>query len=141
MRALTCGSRDWTDGALILRELRALHAERGVEVVIHGAAPGADTFAGEAATALRVPVESFPADWDRHGRAAGPLRNQRMLDKGRPDLVLAFSEDLNSSRGTADMVARALAADGQVRLVSHQDARELPPVRERAGALLTPRAR
>lgn len=50
-----------------------------------------------------------------------------MLDEGKPDLVLAFSEDLNSSRGTADMVARARRARIRVLLVSHTGRKELAP--------------
>ena len=122
MRVLVCGSRDWTDAALILETLRGV-AE--VTVVIHGAAPGADTLAGEAARAMGIPVQAFPADWDRYGRAAGPIRNQRMLDEGHPDLVLAFHDDIASSRGTADMFRRALAAGVQVRLVSHRGIQDL----------------
>jgi hypothetical protein len=49
-------------------------------------------------------VEMKP-DWKRHGPAAGPMRNQRMLDWG-PDLVVAFA----GGKGTADMVRRARAA-------------------------------
>ena len=116
MRVLVCGSRDWTDAALILETLRGV-AE--VTVVIHGAATGADTLAGDAARTLGIHVLPFPADWERHGRAAGPIRNQQMLDEGKPVLVLAFSENLNSSRGTADMVARARLWGVEVRLVSH----------------------
>lgn len=120
MRLLICGSRSWTDYPLILSTLRELH---DVEVVIEGDAPGADTLAARAAREFRIPVLPFPADWDRHGRAAGPIRNQEMLDEGHPDLVLAFSEDLNSSRGTADMVAQARRAGVPVRLLSHSGVR------------------
>lgn len=142
MRLLICGSRAWTDGELILAELRKL---AGVAVVIEGEAPGADTLARQAAEQLGIPVLPFHADWDRYGRGAGPRRNQQMLDEGHPDLVVAFSEDVgriasdlysrrsdlpqearlppsfgfNSSRGTADMVARARRVGVPVRLVSH----------------------
>lgn len=51
--------------------------------------------------------KGFPADWKRYGKAAGPIRNQQMIDEGKPDLVLAFHENINESRGTKDMVARA----------------------------------
>lgn len=107
MRVLICGSRHWSNGNLILQVLRGLD---GVEVVIEGEAPGADTLARQAAEQLGIPVLPFPADWERRGGAAGPLRNQRMLDQGKPDLVLAFSEDLTRSRGTLDMCARARRA-------------------------------
>lgn len=50
------------------------------------------------------------ADWDGLGRKAGPIRNQRMLDEGKPDLVVAFPGD----KGTADMVRRARTASLEV---------------------------
>jgi hypothetical protein len=58
-----------------------------------------------------VRTEVFPADWVRHGRAAGPVRNTRMLNDGEPDLVIAFP----GGHGTADMVKQARAAGIEVR--------------------------
>jgi hypothetical protein len=52
-----------------------------------------------------IPSEIYHADWQL-GRKAGPIRNQRMLDEGRPELVIAFP----GGRGTSDMTARARAA-------------------------------
>jgi hypothetical protein len=51
----------------------------------------------------RVLHTAFVADWDANGKAAGPLRNQRMLEAFNPDMVLAFP----GGRGTADMVRKA----------------------------------
>lgn len=48
----------------------------------------------------------YNADWSLYGKAAGPIRNQRMIDKGKPDLVVAFP----GGRGTADLVQRAEVA-------------------------------
>lgn len=50
-----------------------------------------------------MPIESYPADWKRDGRGAGPIRNQRMIDEGKPHIVIAFP----GGKGTADMVMRA----------------------------------
>ena len=75
-------------------------------VVIHGAAAGADSLAGRYARRKHIRESKFPADWVRHGRSAGVIRNQRMLDEGEPDLVVAFP----GGRGTADMVRQAKAA-------------------------------
>jgi hypothetical protein len=72
-------------------------------VIIHGGARGADALADQWAVCNWLMPEVYPADWDKHGRAAGPLRNQRMLDEGKPDLVVAFS----GGSGTTDMVRRA----------------------------------
>lgn len=52
-------------------------------------------------------VEKYPADWEKYGKVAGPIRNQQMLDEGKPDVVYAFTDDLSNSRGTADMCRRA----------------------------------
>lgn len=94
-------------------------------VLIHGCARGADTLSE---TALRViyhqkatvkpEILRFPAQWYKYGRAAGPIRNQQMLDEGKPDLVLAFHSDLEHSKGTKDMVTRARKAGIEVRVIS-----------------------
>jgi len=115
VRVLVCGGRYWNDAEAIRRELVALGPS--VECVIHGGADGADTLAGRVAAELGIPVRVFRAEWDRYGRAAGPIRNTRMLDEGQPDLVLAFHADLSRSRGTADMVAKARARGIPVRVV------------------------
>ena len=58
--------------------------------IIQGGARGADAAAAEFAAQSGCYGEEFAAEWEKHGRAAGPIRNQRMLDDGRPDLVVAF---------------------------------------------------
>lgn len=70
--------------------------------IIHGAARGADTLAGEEALDLGFWVQRFPADWKRHGRGAGFKRNLEMLDRD-PDLVIAFGQ----GRGTNHTVSKA----------------------------------
>lgn len=107
MRVLVCGDRNWTDEDGIRRVLKGLIEPL---VVIHGGARGADSLAGKVAEELGHEVEVYPADWQRYGKAAGVLRNQQMLDEGKPDFVLAFHADLSRSKGTADMVRRAVAA-------------------------------
>jgi hypothetical protein len=106
MRVLVCGGRDFLDRDCLFVELDALRLSRGVTVIISGCARGADTLGLEWAKARGIEVARFPADWEKHRRAAGPIRNQQMLDEGRPDLVIAFP----GGRGTADMVGRATAA-------------------------------
>lgn len=104
MRLLVCGGRDLVDSPEVYAAL-ASYMLPGT-VVIHGGAPGADSIAGEFAKGLGLTVEVYPADWHKHGRAAGPIRNQRMINEAKPDLVLA----LPGGRGTADMVRRAKKA-------------------------------
>ncbi len=110
MRVLVCGSRtynnDWPLAAALdwLRKAPTL-------TVIHGAARGADRQFGDLAAIRGAEVLDYPADWDKHGKAAGFIRNQRMLDEGKPELVVAFiDKPLAESKGTADMVCRAKQA-------------------------------
>ena len=106
MRILVCGGRNYADEKRVLSALKSVQDKRGLDCVIQGGAPGADQLAGAAGESIGVPVEVFPADWKTHGRKAGPLRNQRMLEEGRPDGVIAFP----GGSGTKDMVRRARAA-------------------------------
>lgn len=103
-RVLVCGGRDWTKTAWVYGALDHLDATYGpFEIVIEGDAPGIDRMAGYWARKHRLDNLKFPADWQTHGRKAGPIRNAKMLDEGKPELVVAFA----GGRGTADMVARA----------------------------------
>lgn len=102
-RYLICGGRDFQDYALMEKALRSLILHPEDALVIHGAARGADTLAHRWAQCHGVPAQAFPADWDTHGKAAGPIRNRRMLDEGKPDVVIAFP----GGPGTANMVAQA----------------------------------
>lgn len=108
MRFLICGSRDWWDRGTILQWIK-LHVPPE-STVIHGDARGADRIAGQEAILLGHAVDVFPALWNAHGKSAGYIRNQQMLDEGRPDLVVYSHDDLEGSRGTKDMVSRAMKA-------------------------------
>jgi cytidylate kinase len=76
----------------------------------HGAAKGADTLAGEIAEEYGLKVIKFPARWDLYGRAAGPIRNTKMLREGKPKIIYAFYTDKNESKGTKDMVRQGRKA-------------------------------
>lgn len=118
MRVLICGSRTWDDPLPISWVIRALKGGSRPSVIISGGARGADTLAARSARRQGVELVEFPANWDTHGKAAGPIRNQQMLDEGRPDVVWAFTDDIVNSKGTADMVRRARKAGIPVYVVS-----------------------
>jgi hypothetical protein len=112
VRILVCGSRTYPVDFLLPAVLDAYRAGAGDLVIIDGGARGADTHAHDWAVRRGVRSDRWRADWDTHGKAAGPIRNQRMLDEGEPDLVLAFvDKPLAESKGTADMVHRARKAN------------------------------
>lgn len=106
MRVLVCGGRKYGNVTRVAQALEALAREHGALTVIEGGALGADRIARTWAYHSGHTVHTFQADWKKHGRAAGPIRNQKMLAAGKPDIVVAFP----GGSGTADMVSRARAA-------------------------------
>jgi hypothetical protein len=105
-RVLVCGGRDYADRRHVYDVLDVAHEANPIVLLIAGGANGADALAVDWAGKASVKTQVFPADWEKHGRSAGPLRNQQMLDEGKPHMVIAFP----GGRGTADMVKRADAA-------------------------------
>jgi len=123
MRVLVCGGRDYDDQAMLFGVLDMLAEQGPINAIIQGDCPtGADKLARMWAISRNEHYDRFPADWNAHGRAAGPIRNQRMLDEGRPTEVVSFP----GGRGTADMVRRAKAAGLPVREIPHRHERTDP---------------
>lgn len=79
----------------------------GAIMLVHGGARGADRWAGIWADKRGYRCEVVEADWKRHGRGAGPIRDQLMLDKYAPSHAVSFP----GGRGTADMVKRLREAE------------------------------
>lgn len=113
-RAIVCGGRYYNDRVGLFAALDMLHDMRPFTEIIHGAALGADSLAGEWARARNVKETAVPADWNRLGRAAGMRRNMKMLDL-EPDIVVAFP----GGKGTENM--RDLAEGAGVRVVRAGD--------------------
>lgn len=107
MKVLICGSRYYKNYDKILNIVKSLKDNFKNIVIIEGGASGADEFAKKVAIELHIDFKEYKADWKKYGRAAGPKRNQLMLDSENPDLVIAFHENLQSSKGTKDMINRA----------------------------------
>lgn len=117
MRVLVCGGRDFTDFIKLTNVLEGILNEVWEEddlipiTIIQGGAIGADFLAKVFATNtyghnMYIFHKEFKADWKKYGNAAGPIRNQQMLDEGKPDLVVAFK----GGNGTTDMINRAKKA-------------------------------
>lgn len=130
-RVLVTGSRNWVDPAPIYR---ALYFEKmaaggdGDLIVVHGDCPtGADAIAArwvERFYPEHTHAEAHPADWDHFGKAAGPMRNQKMVDLGA-DVCLAFP--LPGGKGTQDCMAKANLAGIPLRVFHGQLAPSEPP--------------
>ncbi len=100
-RILVCGGCFFNDKEFVFRHL-SLNVNKD-DIIINGGAHGADSLASEFAKLNGNKCFVFPALWNLYGLAAGPIRNQRMIDEGEPDFVIAFP----GRNGTADMVRRA----------------------------------
>lgn len=109
-RLLVTGSRDWTNKTLVEMALEdARHFLGEDTVLVHGGAVGADTICANVWSKWGLPVEKHPANWGKHGRAAGPIRNQEMVDLGA-DLCVGFVLPYPKGRGTRDCLKRASEA-------------------------------
>jgi hypothetical protein len=130
-RILVTGSRDWAARTVVRKALDDIGFQHGFDglIVVHGACRdrdgnllGADRWADEWADHnwdLGVRKERYPADWDRHGRHAGPVRNHHMVSLGA-DECLAFlgpctrrrcrepkPHDSHGAAGCADLAEKA----------------------------------
>ena len=122
MRILITGSREWWDTLPIVGALLgAVPSEADLRdvTVVHGGARGADELADRAARDLGFLVEEHPADWAKHGKAAGFIRNQEMVNAGA-DICLAFLKSGAANRGTKDCIGRAEAAGIPVRRIEDE---------------------
>jgi len=108
MRVLVCGGRDYSSYNKVKKVLSELRP--APTLIIHGGARGADNLADKWAFENGIEREVYKADWDKHDRRAGPIRNSQMLKEGKPDLVIAFPGGI----GTADMVNKSLRANVKV---------------------------
>lgn len=103
MRVIIAGSRDVTDYALLVQCVEASGFR--ISRVLCGGARGVDQLGYQYASYNGLELMFHLADWDKHGKAAGPIRNQEMADNA--DALIAIRKDM--SRGTTDMINRAKA--------------------------------
>lgn len=102
MKVIVCGSRHispWLWVARVKHELVKLKATE----VVSGCQRGGDQSGEMAAKQLGIPVKPFPADWDRYGYAAGPIRNKQMAKYANACIALP------GGNGTNDMIEQARA--------------------------------
>ena len=104
---IIAGIRHFSDNGYMEAQLERHALLNGYpDEVVSGTAKGADS-CGEAWARIHgIPVRRFPADWNTHGRSAGPIRNNQMAEYARNDGVLFLFWD-GKSAGSRSMLAAA----------------------------------
>lgn len=101
MKLIIAGSRTLTiryKNMLDIIDLHYIHPT-DIDEVVSGGAPGID-FSGEIfAEGYGISLKQFPADWETHGKAAGPIRNKQMAEYADALLLIWDGE----SRGSKNM--------------------------------------
>ena len=111
MKIAVIGGRDFDDYELMKKVLDEKLAE--IEIIVSGGAKGADSLAERYALEKKIDIIVFEADWKKHGRAAGPIRNKKIITEA--DLVVAFWD--GKSKGTKSSINLAKKAGVDVEVV------------------------
>lgn len=93
--------------------------EYEIDVLVHGGCTGVDKECDRLALSMGWRVVEVRANWRKYGRAAGPMRNRKMIDEYEPELVLAFP--IESSRGTRDCIEYAKKKGVPTRVIELKD--------------------
>jgi hypothetical protein len=104
MRAIICGGRDYSDKTFLDYTLDRYHEIYHFTCIIQGGATGADYLASRWAESKNIICDTYPAHWTIYGKSAGHKRNLEMIEKGKPDIVIAFPGGV----GTENMVQNAV---------------------------------
>jgi hypothetical protein len=98
MIVVIAGSREYTYAFRLEKAI----ADSGFEIteVVSGCARGVDHMGEVWAAKHGIPITKFPADWDKHGKAAGPIRNEQMSEYADALILLMYPD----SRGSANML-------------------------------------
>ena len=109
LRIIIAGGRDFDNYIKLKRDingyLKDFHYEdfdRGNITIISGGAKGADKLGEQYAKELGFKCKIFKANWNKHGKSAGPIRNTEMSKVS--DILIAFWD--GKSRGTKDMISK-----------------------------------
>ncbi len=121
-KILVTGSRNWedtTENRMMFNDAMAaiisdppISKDR-VRIVVGDCPTGLDKIARDWCVQWGFPYDMHIARWDLYDKAAGPIRNQEMVDT-RPDVCVGFPKPGEDNRGTYNCMIRAKLADIQV---------------------------
>ena len=105
-RLVVAGCRNYTDYLRVSREIKKYIEELGSGysiIIVSGCSNGTDALGERFADNHKLKVEKYPAEWNKYGRAAGPLRNAQMAKVA--DGIIVFWD--GASKGTKNMIESA----------------------------------
>lgn len=102
MKILITGSRGWTDRNKVEHAIKNYGGLENSVIIVHGGAVGADSIANSIAKSYGLVCHVHYPNWNKFGKKAGIIRNEEMLLKENPDVVLAFWD--RKSPGTKHMM-------------------------------------
>jgi hypothetical protein len=101
MKTIVAGGRDITDFQLVVRAMAEVPWP--ISEVVSGACRGVDLLGEQVAANRQIPIKRFPADWEKFGLSAGPMRNAEMAEYADA-LILIWD---GKSKGSANMLKQA----------------------------------
>ena len=114
MKLAIIGSRTFQNYSILIKELDSKKDK--ITLVISGGAQGADSLGEKWAKGNNIPTLIFPADWDKHGKAAGFIRNQDIIDNC--DCCIAFWD--GKSKGTAHSISLCEKQNKPYKIISFE---------------------
>lgn len=103
---LIAGGRTYEDRETITEKLDSLIKDTNV-CIVEGGARGVDSIAEEYAESHGMEIMEFRPQWEKYGKAAGPLRNIKMCEFVRKMGGEAIYFWDGKSKGTGDCIKTA----------------------------------
>jgi hypothetical protein len=115
MKVIIAGSRNFNDYNLLKTSCDNLLTQFTNIEIVSGTARGADKLGERYAREKGYDIKQFPANWDKHGKSAGYIRNDEMAQYA--DMLIAFWD--GTSKGTKHMIDLANKRGIKVEIVNY----------------------
>lgn len=102
MKVAIIGSRSFSDYNFLVKEIESAVSVSDITAIVSGGARGADSLGARFGQDYDIPTEIYMADWQKHGKAAGFIRNSEIVRNS--DIIIAFWD--GESRGTLDTMKK-----------------------------------
>jgi hypothetical protein len=112
MKLIIAGRRNFTNYKQLVQKCDDLLKGKSNIEIVSGTCKGADKLGEQYAKQRGYKLTQFPADWNKYGKVAGPIRNQQMANYA--NTLIAFWD--GKSRGTRNMIQLAKSSNLNIRI-------------------------